>query len=201
MMSLVNFSKGCIWMIKYFNDSELKKLFSTIEGSIGKNQMRDEAIFKIGYYCALRASEISMINVDDYNNLRDELYCKRLKGSNNNTIRIVDKNILKVLKIHIKNNKPENIMFVSQKNNPISRKTLDYLMKKYCSMAEIKDSSKWHFHTLKHTRAVDLGNSGLDLKEIQYWLGHKEVSNTEIYFQFTSQQQKNMYKKLIEKLN
>ena len=92
-------------------------------------------------------------------------------------------------------------MFISQKKNPISRKTLDYLMKKYCSMAQIKDISKWHFHTLKHTRAVDLGNSGLDLKEIQYWLGHKEVSNTEIYFQFTSQQQENMYNKIVKNIS
>lgn len=188
-------------MIKYFTNSELKKLFKTIENSEGKNQVRDEAIFKIGYYCALRASEISIINIEDYNSPRNELYCKRLKGSNNNTIKIIDKDILRALKRHIRNNNPESVMFVSQKKNPISRKTLDYLMKKYCSMAQIKDISKSHFHTLKHTRAVDLGNSGLDLKEIQYWLGHKEVSNTEIYFQFTSQQQENMYNKIVKNIS
>jgi site-specific recombinase XerD len=188
-------------MIKYFTNSELKKLFKTIENSEGKNQVRDEAIFKIGYYCALRASEISIINIEDYNSPRNELYCKRLKGSNNNTIKIIDKDILRALKRHIRNNNSESVMFVSQKKNPISRKTLDYLMKKYCSMAQIKDISKWHFHTLKHTRAVDLGNSGLDLKEIQYWLGHKEVSNTEIYFQFTSQQQENMYNKIVKNIS
>ncbi|MBV4423305.1 tyrosine-type recombinase/integrase [Clostridium tyrobutyricum] len=188
-------------MIKYFTNSELKKLFKTIENSEGKNQVRDEAIFKIGYYCALRASEISIINIEDYNSPRNELYCKRLKGSNNNTIKIIDKDILRALKRHIRNNNPESVMFVSQKKNPISRKTLDYLMKKYCSMAQIKDISKRHFHTLKHTRAVDLGNSGLDLKEIQYWLGHKEVTNTEIYFQFTSQQQENMYNKIVKNIS
>ncbi|MBV4416982.1 tyrosine-type recombinase/integrase [Clostridium tyrobutyricum] len=188
-------------MIKYFTNSELKKLFKTIENSEGKNQVRDEAIFKIGYYCALRASEISIINIEDYNSPRNELYCKRLKGSNNNTIKIIDKDILRALKRHIRNNNPESVMFISQKKNPISRKTLDYLMKKYCSIAQIKDISKWHFHTLKHTRAVDLGNSGLDLKDIQYWLGHKEVSNTEIYFQFTSQQQENMYNKIVKNIS
>lgn len=87
-------------------------------------------------------------------------------------------------------------MFISQKGLPISRKTLDKLMKKYCEMAKIKDKDKWHFHTLKHTRAVNLAESGLDLKEIQYWLGHKEISNTQIYFQFTSSQYETLYKKL-----
>ncbi|MBV4445947.1 tyrosine-type recombinase/integrase [Clostridium tyrobutyricum] len=65
----------------------------------------------------------------------------------------------------------------------------------------MKGISKWHVHALKHTRAVDLCNSELDLKEIQYWLGHKEVSNTEIYFQFISQQQENMYKKLVNNIS
>ncbi|APQ75944.1 phage integrase family protein [Clostridium botulinum] len=89
-------------------------------------------------------------------------------------------------------------MFKSQKNNPISRQTLDYLMKKYCKIANISDKSKHHFHTLKHTTAVHLAESEMDIKELQWWLGHKSVSNTEIYFQFTTKQQEKMYMKLEE---
>lgn len=39
----------------------------------------------------------------------------------------------------------------------------------------------------------------MDIKELQWWLGHKAVSNTEIYFQFATKQQEKMYKKLSEK--
>lgn len=39
----------------------------------------------------------------------------------------------------------------------------------------------------------------MDIKELQWWLGHKSVSNTEIYFQFTTKQQEKMYSKLEEK--
>ncbi len=38
----------------------------------------------------------------------------------------------------------------------------------------------------------------MDIKELQWWLGHKSVSNTEIYFQFTTKQQEKMYMKLEE---
>jgi len=63
-------------------------------------------------------------------------------------------------------------------------------------MAKIKDENKWHFHCLKHSTAVHLAESDLDIKEVQFWLGHKSVNSTLCYFQFTTQQQKNMLKKL-----
>lgn len=184
--------------IKYFTNDELKKLFKAIK-EVSKHPERDEAIFKVAYYCALRASEVGLLNIDDFNTNKNEIYCRRLKGSNNNTIRIVDSDVLRALKRHIRVKNPEDVIFKSQKGNPISRKMLDLLMKKYCEAAGIKDVSKWHFHTLKHTRAIDLAELGLDLKEIQYWLGHKEISNTQIYYQFTSSQYELLYKKLKSK--
>ena len=186
--------------IKYFTNKELKSLFRAIENDDSKYAARNEAIFKIAYYCALRVSEVSLLEKDDFNNSRNELYCRRLKGSYNNTLKIIDADILRTLKRHLRNNPGQSkYIFISRNNKPISRKMLDYLMKKYCEEAKIQDKSKWHFHTLKHTRAVDLAEQGLDLKEIQYWLGHKEVNNTQIYFQFTSSQQEYLYRKIEKK--
>ena len=37
---------------------------------------------------------------------------------------------------------------------------------------------KHHFHTLKHTAAVHLAESEIDIKKLQYYLGHKSVTNT-----------------------
>ena len=76
---------------------------------------------------------------------------------------------------------------------------LNYLTKKYCAAAGIRDKSKCHFHTLKHTRAVMLADAGLDIKEVQYWLGHKNVNNTMIYFQFTTSQYETLYRKLAQR--
>lgn len=66
----------------------------------------------------------------------------------------------------------------------------------YCILAKIEDKSKHHFHALKHTTAFHLAECDMDIKELQWWLGHKSVSNTEIYFQFTTKQQERMYAKL-----
>ena len=187
--------------IKYLTQLETKALFNTIHDLESTHSLRDLAIFRVAYRCGLRVSEIPLLRLDDYNSAKGELYCKRLKGSCNNTIRL-DNKTKSVLDEYISQEKillNSEIIFTSQKNNPISRQTLDYLMKKYCSLAGISDTKKYHFHALKHTTAVHLAESDMDIKELQWWLGHKAVTNTEIYFQFTTRQQDRMYAKLDEK--
>jgi integrase/recombinase XerD len=187
--------------MKYLTQQEAKNLFNVISSSDSIHSVRDLAIFRVAYRCGLRASEIALIKLQDYNAERGYLYCKRLKGSCNNTIKLDTrtKSVLDsyISKYHISSNSES--LFKSQKGKPISRQTLDYLMKKYCPLAQIDDQSKYHFHSLKHTTAVHLAESDMDIKELQWWLGHKSVSNTEIYFQFTTRQQEKMYLKLEEK--
>ncbi|WML36189.1 tyrosine-type recombinase/integrase [Clostridium sp. OS1-26] len=187
--------------IKYLTQQEAKNLFNAIISLESVHAIRDLSIFRVAYRCGLRASEIALIKLEDYNASKGELYCKRLKGSCNNTIRL-DSKTKNALDRYIHENSissDSEVLFKSQKDRPISRQTLDYLMKKYCSHANIHDKSKYHFHSLKHTTAVHLAESDMDIKELQWWLGHKSVSNTEIYFQFTTKQQEKMYSKLEEK--
>ncbi|WP_055668887.1 tyrosine-type recombinase/integrase [Desnuesiella massiliensis] len=187
--------------IKYFTQNEMKKLLDAITSSDGKHAIRDLAIFRAAYRCGLRASEVSMIKLENYNSKKGELFCNRLKGSKSNTIRL-DEKTKQAIDDYIEHYDITNsyeILFKSQENKPISRQTLDYIMKKYCKEASIEDTSKHHFHAIKHTTAVHLAESDMDIKELQWWLGHKAVSNTEIYFQFTTRQQEKMYAKLEEK--
>jgi len=183
--------------IKFLNQKELKKLFTTIKRSNDKHSLRNLCIFRLAYRCGLRASEVGILRVEDFNIIKGELYCTRLKNSLNNTI-FLGRGTTNILKRYIKesNLKEGNILFCSQEKKPISRKLLHHLMKKYCKEAGIKDKEKWHFHCLKHSIAVHLAESGLDVKEIQYWLGHRSINSTLIYFQFTTSQQEHMLKKL-----
>ena len=45
---------------------------------------------------------------------------------------------------------------------------------------------------------MELAELGVDLKNIQWWLGHKNISNTLIYLQFTTRQQDALYRFLEE---
>lgn len=194
--------------IKYFTENELASFFHvlayrrrTASTELAyKNAVRDEALFYIMFYCALRVSEVILLNIDDYNVLKKEMHCKRLKGGINNTLKIIDSNVLQALNRHIRENNPTTSLFMNIRDNkPLSRKTIDFIVKSICMDAKILNKTKWHSHTFRHTKAIELAESGLDIKEIQYWLGHKCIANTQLYFEFTSSQHVAMYRKLQRK--
>jgi site-specific recombinase XerD len=194
--------------IKYFTENELNSIFRVLEHRrrtaatelAYKNAVRDEALFRVMFYCALRVSEVILLNIEDYNILKKEMHCKRLKGGINNTLKIIDNSVLQALNRHIRENAPSSSLFMNIRDDkPLSRKTIDYIVKNVCMDAKVPSRAKWHSHTFRHTKAIELAESGLDIKEIQYWLGHKCIANTQLYFEFTSSQHTAMYKKLLRK--
>lgn len=186
--------------IKYLTRGETKQLFATVQRDCSRHALRNRAIFALAKYCALRISEPGMILESDLDISRYQIYCRREKNSNNNMIRICDPEVIKALQDYLQVKKllyPESIyLFPSQKGNPISRQMLDNLMRSYCAPTSIP-GEKHHFHVLKHTRAVELAEMGFDLKDVQWWLGHKSAKNTLIYMTFTTCQQEHLYQKLM----
>jgi integrase len=191
--------------IKYLTTDEFTRLLDSFEKAkkiflkdIKKQSFkfykRDKLIFLLAYECGLRASEVSNLRKDDFHEKSRELFCRRLKGSRNNTIRLTSKTA-KILRNYLEINSEGSNIFLSRKGTPLSRQHLTRLCKKYFELANIP-KEKQHFHTLKHTAGVHLADYGLDIKEVQYILGHRNVENTMIYFDFTSKQQDALYSKL-----
>lgn len=194
--------------IKYLDMAELPRLFNAINADQTKHKIRNEAIFRLAEYCALRISEIGLINIRDYNPITHQIYCRRLKNSNDNTLKILDIEVIKALDNYLlirdlyypkASESGTTALFVSQHGHPISPKSLDKLMRQYAQTACIP-KDKQHFHVLKHTRAIELGDAGVEIKDIQWWLGHRSINNTLIYAQFTTTQQKTLYKYLEERM-
>lgn len=192
--------------IKYLTTSEFENLISAIDTADPSSRfhLRNKAAILIAEYCGLRASEVGRIRFDDF---KDDpgcpkIYCRRLKGSASNTIRIVDDRVYKTLKeffdMRCKDENHGEFLFASKSEKPIDRRTLDFLFKFYCSFSTIKEE-KWHFHVLKHTRAMELieNPNGIDIREVQWWLGHKYIANTMIYMNFSVRAQDKLYSKLM----
>lgn len=171
--------------MQFLTQKELKKLFRVIEKDTSPFAARNLAIIHIAYYCGLRASEIGLFYVSRFNPQRNELYCERQKGSISNTLPLDDRRT-KVIKQHINHNKltGQDTLFESKHKKPISRRMLDTLMKDYCKRAKI-DSSKAHFHVLKHSCVVHMLESGIDFYQVNQWVGHKKIENTVKYGAFT----------------
>ena len=126
--------------IKFLHDWEKEQLFNVIAMDQSTHNIRNKAIFYIAEYAGLRASEVGLIKVTDFNMYKQEIYIKRLKNSNPNTLRILERPVLNALIDYLDYREAAGIthpnLFISQKGKPISRKTLDMIMKRYCTEAE-----------------------------------------------------------------
>lgn len=192
--------------IKYFTPKELKEIFSVLENNIltaktthqKRIAIRNAAMIKVMYYCALRVSELTNLKVWDYDTFQKEIYCTRFKSGKSNTLLIVDSDVIFSLQRHVQVNHPQKYLFESTRTpmKELSRKTCDQIVREVCSNTQIQDSSKFHCHTFRHTMAIRLLEDGCSIYDVQYWLGHRDISNTQIYLAFTSNQQKRLYKML-----
>jgi len=181
--------------IKFLTAKERKELFDRIENDTRRHAARNKAIFYLGKYCALRASELSLLRLDEYDPINHTIVCHRLKSGRDNTLRIVDNNVVSSLQNYIDFYPVSEILFRSQQQQPISRKSLDLIMKQYCMGTSIPPE-KQHFHVLRHTRAIEILEATGNVFDVQYWLGHRNIQNTMIYLQFTTKQHEHLYNSL-----
>lgn len=81
--------------------------------------------------------------------------------------------------------KSRNPLFTNRGKQPLTRAGVTYILKKYASRAQalgVKDiSEEITPHWLRHSKAMHLLQSGVNLVYIRDLLGHSDISTTEIY--------------------
>ena len=167
--------------IKFLTPDELRRLLSVAK----KNSMRDYALMLTGYRHGLRATEIGLLQVSDLDFRRMQMRIHRLKGSFGGE-HLMQPDEVRVLKAWLKSRPHESpYIFTSNRNLPIDRNTLDWLMKG-CGEKAGLPKDKRHFHVLKHSIATHMLEAGADLRFVQDWLGHSNIQNTTIYTHLVS---------------
>lgn len=179
--------------IKFLSADETRRLFGAIVSK------RDRALFLVAYRHGLRASEVGMIHVTDVDLKRMRIMVPRLKGSLPGEHPLQPDEV-KAVKAWLKARKSDSpTLFTSVRNEPISRRGLDWLMKKYGQVAKLPPE-KSHFHVLKHSIATHLLDAGADLRFVQDWLGHSNIQNTVIYTYLVSATRREKARTLFRRL-
>lgn len=80
-------------------------------------------------------------------------------------------------------------LFQNNQNHQLTRAGVSYILKKYQNRANEKNcciSLKISTHVLRHSKAVHLLESGIELIQIRDFLRHPSVKTTEIYARINS---------------
>lgn len=147
--------------------------------------LRDRAILELMYSSGLRITELCQLNLQD---LDEEDGFVRVTAGKRGKDRLVPvgREALEAVRAYLTAGRPSLVkpgtgsaLFLSQRGQALSRKTVWYWIREYALLAGIEKPVKPHL--LRHSFATHLLSNGADLRAIQEMLGHADIATTEIY--------------------
>lgn len=192
----------------YLDKNEVELLLNTFD--ITKpNDLRNKALLELMYSTGLRISEVCYLNFSNLNLEENEIIVMG-KGSKERIVLLSNRSkryLLKYLEIAYNNlssgnlsiNNPDAPLFINHNGFRISPKIIERAIKSAVQKAKI--DKKASPHTLRHSFATHLLNSGADLRVVQELLGHSSISNTQIYTHVNTERLKEVYNKAHPRAN
>lgn len=159
----------------YLSLDESVKLLNNVDGI---HKARDLAILTIFLNCGLRVEEIVKIKISD---IKGSILTVKGKGNKEREVPLNEMCITAINNYVDERELVNNdILFITERKSGFSVSGMQYLVKKYLKKAGI-DVNKYSTHDLRHTAATLMHNNGVDIRDIQEILGHKDISTTQIY--------------------
>jgi integrase/recombinase XerC len=163
---------------------------------------RDRAILEFLYATGIRVGELVGIDLGDVD-LRERMV--RVTGKRKKQ-RIVPfgEPAAQAVVLYLEQTRPiflagapeterDNALFLHRRGGRLTTRSVGRMIDKYIKMcADIHDISP---HSLRHTFATHLLDSGADLRDIQELLGHARLSTTQIYTQVSMEKMIEVYDK------
>ena len=183
----IQFKRQARPVMGYLDREEVIHLFNHIDPRTSQGK-RDEAVLRLIYNTGARAQEL--VDLDVHHVRFSRPYMVRIfgKGRKERTCPLwpetVDslKTYLEERRIRLSDRVP---LFVNVKEQRLSRFGLRYLITRRVTIAAKTAPTlltrKIGPHTFRHTTAMHLLQSGVDLNMIRSWLGHSSIETTHGY--------------------
>lgn len=155
---------------KYLSDTELVHLEHVLKVWEGREE-RNVLMFRMLLHCGCRASELLHVERRDVNLEQKTVYIRGMKGSFDREIPLPERFMEPLTRIMNKSEDPNQRIF------PMHYSRMWFIWTEYrpCEKG---------LHSLRHTAAIKLYKKTRDIKLVQIFLGHKSLSNTQIYVDF-----------------
>ena len=151
---------------------EISRIIQTIRN------IKHKALLLTIYSAGLRISEALNLELRDIDSKHMRIFIRGGKGSKDR-VSVLSSNLLILLRQYVKEHKPKKYLFESYNGQPYSASSVRKVLQKAVNKAKIIKPVV--VHTLRHSFATHLLESGTNLRYIQTLLGHNSSKTTEIY--------------------
>ncbi len=151
---------------------------------------KHKVMLSITYACGLRRSEVLNLRPEDIDSPSGLLQIRQAKGRKDRRVPISKKTI-QMLREYYQSYKPTQWLFEGEyRGRQYSESSIQSVMKTSLRKAGI--TKKATLHTLRHSFATHLMDTGVDTRIIQELLGHSSIKTTQLYTHLTTRALKNI---------
>ena len=155
------------------NQDEMRQVLSQI------TNLKHKAIISLIYSTWLRSAEVLNLKITDIDSTQMYVIVRGGKGNKDRTT-LLSSSCLDLLRIYYKEYRPVGFLFNGHvKGTPYSRTSMRKILERAVKQSGIKKSVC--IHTLRHSFATHLLESGVNLFYIKELLGHSSIKSTLVY--------------------
>lgn len=140
--------------------------------------LKSRVMLTLAYAAGLRVSEIVALRVEDIDSQRMLIRVRQAKGQKDRYV-MLSPRLLELLRAYWKRTRPQQYLFTARTGKPLVIRTVIVICQRTLRRSGLK--KRVTIHTLRHTFATHLMESGVDLRTIQVLLGHRNLKTTAIY--------------------
>ncbi|MEG2248090.1 MAG: tyrosine-type recombinase/integrase, partial [Akkermansia sp.] len=180
------------------DEDAVRRLIESIDPSDVPLGCRDRAIVELLYGCGLRVSELTSLQLENYD--MDEQFL-RVTGKGDKTRALpVGTKASQALLSYISTARPklaikqrDNTIFLNRRGHPLTRERIRQIVKERALATGI--DQRVFPHLMRHSFATHLLEHGADLRIIQELLGHADIATTQIYTHVESTRLRQLHKR------
>lgn len=188
-------------VIPFLTEDELKALLAQPDPST-RHGLRDLTLLSLLYDSGARVQEITDLQLKDIRLTNPAMVTLTGKGRKARQVPLM-KETCTLLDTYIRNfdlnSEPLTaLLFFNKKGEALSRYGITYILKKYVSKAELDGSArKISPHGLRHTKAMHLLRAGVNMIYIRDFLGHVDISTTEVYARIDAEMKRKVFEEKV----
>lgn len=184
--------------LEYLTVDGIKAVLDTVDTST-REGLRDLALLSLMYDSAARVQEIADLCVNDFRMEKPSTLRLTGKGQKTRIIPLMN-TTAELLSKYIKSCHPHHQgeqgipLFSNRNKTKLTRAGISYILNKYVKLARQKSPTlipeNVSPHGLRHSKSMHMLQAGVPLIYIRDFLGHSEISTTEIYARCDSEQKR-----------